>query len=168
LLAPASRLGSQAAAAQPIYYDCDTPGARYSEIKLTQSGADYRVRGMITPMALRPASGWLPTATVYIKSSTANAYIVVQLMNEAGKTLAATVEVGRDGSKRRTNAGQTKVADGVPFDIYLPKGGGGFAELAGKRVPIDADLGPDAKLSITCSSGHFRFDPLDWGWQSLP
>jgi hypothetical protein len=168
LLAVASLSATQAVAAQPIYYDCDTPGAKYSEIKLTQSGSDYRVQGTITPMELRPASGWRPTATVYITSGTSKNYVAVQLMNDTGKTLAAAMELGKDGAKRRADADRARVGAGVSFDIYVPKAGGGFVSLGGKRVPIDVDLGPDAKVSITCSSGHFRFDPLDWSWQPLP
>ena len=156
------------AAAEPIYYDCDTPGGKYSEIKVGQADSAHRVRGTITPLALRPANGWLPTATVFVRSQDKEDFASVQLMGSSGKTLAVTVDVGENGRVRTAEIGRIGVKDGVSFDLYLPASGQAFAEVSGTRIPLGINPGPGATVSVTCSSGHFRFDPLDWDWQPLP
>ena len=168
LIGLAAFVASQAAAAEPIYYDCDTPGGNYSEIKFNQSQSAHRVRGTITPMELRPSAGWLPTATVYVQSQDKRYFASLQLMKN-GKTLDVAVSVGENGQVRKSSLGQIKNKDSISFDLYIPLSGDqAFAEVSGKRVPLGFSLGKNAKVSITCSSGHFRFDPLDWDWQQLP
>ena len=157
----------QSAAANPIYYDCDTPGAKYSEIKFNQSQPDHRVRGTITPMELRPHD-WRPAATVYLESQDKRHTAAVQLVNSEGTILDVAVSVGWNGQITKTVIGQMRNTHSIAFDLYMPSSGQGFAEVGGKRVPLKFSIGPNAKVSVTCSSGHFRFDPLDWDWEQLP
>ena len=168
LIALAALVVSHPAAAEPVYYDCDTPGGKYSEIMLTQAEAAHRVRGTITPMELRAAADWFPTATVYVQSKDKRDLVSVQLMNRSGKTLAVSVSLVQSGKVRKAELGAIKINQAVAFDIYLPASGEGFVQLAGKKIPVGITLGAGAKVSVTCSSGHFRFDPLDWAWQQLP
>ena len=168
LIALAASLLGDPAAAEPIYYDCDTPGGKYSEIKFSQADAAHRVRGTITPLELRAAADWLPTATVYVQSNDKHDLVSVQLMKASGRTLAVSVSIAEKGRVRKAELGAIKINQAVPFDIYLPASGEGFVQLAGKKIPVGITLGAGAKVSVTCSSGHFRFDPLDWAWQQLP
>ena len=134
LLALVSALASQSVAAETIYYDCDTPGAKYSAVKLSQSGSNYRVRGTITPMELRSSERWRAAATVFVQSSETKDSAAVRFMNMSGKSLDVVVDVTEGGSKQRTNIGVAKLDGKVSFDIYLPATGEGFADVAGKRV----------------------------------
>ena len=114
-------------------------------------------------MELRSTDPWRPAATVFVHSSENKNSAAVRLMNMSGKSLDVAVDVSEGGSKQRTNIGIAKLNSKVPFDIYLPATGDGFADVAGRRVPIKVDVGPKATLSISCSSGHFRFDPTAAG-----
>jgi hypothetical protein len=158
----------QAAGAKPIYYDCDTPSGSYSEIRFNQNQTAYRVRGTITAMELRPNASWRPTATVYVKSQDKRYSADVQLMNNEARTLDLTIGIGENGQYRKTSIGRLRNKGSISFDLYIPTIGQAFAEVSGKKVPLGVNLGTNAQVSITCSSGHFRFDPLDWDWQPLP
>ena len=156
---------SQVANTEPIYFDCDTPGGSFSEIKFNQNQSDYRVRGTITPLELNGTARWSPTATVYVMSEDKKYFAAIQLMNNAQKLLYVTVQDAEGGPPREADVGQIKINESVSFDLYLPSSGEAFADVGRRRVPLHVKLGPNAKVSITCSSGHFRFDPLDWNWQ---
>lgn len=155
----------QAGYAEPIEYDCDTPGGNYSEIALNQDGDAHRIRGTITPLELRPTRKWSPAATIYFQSQDERYTAGIQLMNASGKTLDVIVITAEGGQTKKATAGQVRTKDAVPFDLYIPSSGESFAEVLGKRVPLGFSVGANAKLSITCSSGHFSFERLNWGWQ---
>ena len=89
-------------------------------------------------------------------------------MKASGKMFDVSVMTEKDGQTRKDVAGQIRAKDAVSFDLYLPSSGESFAEVLGKRVPLGLNVGANAKLSVTCSSGHFSFENLDWGWQPRP
>ena len=154
-----------AAHAEPIEFDCDTPGGNYSEITFRQGGTAHRVRAEITPIKLRPSGRWLPAATITVQSQDEQRSAGIQLVNSSGKNLGVVVMADEGGQTKKVEAGQIRAKEGLPFDLYLPSTGSSFVEVLGKRVTLGINVGPNAKVSITCSSGQFRFKDLDWDWQ---
>ena len=157
----AAWLGSSAAAA-PLDYDCDTAAGSYSMIDLVQPGPGYRIRGTVTGVQFRKDDRWLPTATIALVSADKSNFVSVQLMRQARDSKMELAANGLlRGERRSAEGGRVGLGEAVPFEI-TSGGGRTVVQFGDKRTIFDFDLGADSRVQVSCSTGQFRFEGLDW------
>lgn len=149
------------AIAAPIDYDCDTAAGHFSEISLHQAGPDYRVRGSITPLLRRSHVQYVATATVFIYSADRQRTVAVQIMRGTGSRYEVTTHRVTGGDIGRASLRPVRTGEAVPFEL-VSTSNGTFAMVGEQRIDLGPPIGAGARLSITCSTGRFRFSGLDW------
>ena len=53
--------------------------------------------------------------------------------------------------------------EAAAVDLTVPATGEAVATVGAERRSVHIDLGPNAKMSVACSTGEFLFGDLDWG-----
>jgi hypothetical protein len=153
---------STAAGATPIRYDCDTAAGAFSLIDFTQPGPDYRVTGRFSAVKFRNDPQWGPVATVQLVSADQKHAVGIRLRGKNARTPVDLLLQTLDGSGERLAAlGTLPVGDWAPFGIEVA-GGKITVRAAGRSLIVDAPIGAGATVKISCSSGEFQFDQLDW------
>jgi len=151
-----------AAAAAPADYDCDAAPADVFEIaNLDQAGPGYRVRGTITPVQPRSHPDYVATATVYIRSADRRRVAIVQILRGAANRYTVTARRVTQGHSFAAPLAPISTGQSVSFEL-ASTAAGTYALVSGRRIDLGPPIGAAAHLSVTCSTGRFRFAGLDW------
>lgn len=154
--------------AAPIRYNCDSGAGYFSEIEQFQAGPDYRVQGSFEANLIRLHPKYLPTATIAFESKDKSTHIGVQLMKRHNKKLYDATIVAKIGGERKVwSVTAVDLNTAVLFSLKVSKSGTATATLAGRTIEVPVSIGPDGRLSITCSTGGFEFHGLDWTAQEV-
>jgi hypothetical protein len=157
---PAGSAGSAGSAgALPLRFDCDTAEGNSSELRATQAGPSYRIRGQLTARLLRVHPRWQPTASVIVAS--ADHKVVVALQMTAPKRPEGPLDLflsGPGGDDRpRIELGQAAIGEKLPFELVVA-GGKATARIGDRRAEVAAAVGAGAQVSVSCSTGEFLFE----------
>lgn len=165
MMAAALVLAAQgAAAAAPVAYDCDTGDGHFSELSQVQAGPAYHVRGTITPLRWGADRQYAPSAQARLENGDRSRSIAVRLVRAPGVPRAnASIEVEGGGSPQPLVLAWVALNEALPFEISLSASGEGAVLVGTERRTFRLDLGPNAKVSVVCSTGDFLFGELDLG-----
>lgn len=153
-----------AAAAAPVNYDCDTGDGNFSELSQVQAGPAYHLRGTITPLRWGAHDRYAPSAQARLENGDRSRSIAVRLVRAPGEPRATfSIEVGSGGSPQTAVLGLVGLNEALPFDVSLAASGDAVVLVGTERRTFHLDLGPNAKVSVVCSTGDFLFGGLDLG-----
>jgi hypothetical protein len=162
----AALLVEQPAAAAPMDYNCDTPVGSYSQLVQTQAGPAYHVRATITPLTWRddPERQWAPVGGVRLESADGTRWIAVRIGRQpAAERGSIEIRVKTGGEPRTTVLGDVGLNEALPVELQALPSGDVVVVIRGQRQVIHLDLGRNAKVEATCSTGEFLFGGLDLG-----
>ena len=159
-------LFAQRAIAAPVDYACDTPIGSYSQLVQTQAGPAYHVQGTITPLQWRddPERRWAPVGQVRLFNGDDTRSVALRIGRQPGAArgrIEVRLEAG--GEPRTTLLGDLGLNEALPFEVQLLPSGDAVVVVRGQRHVFRLDLGRNAKVEATCSTGEFLFGGLDLG-----
>jgi hypothetical protein len=154
------------AAGAPVDYNCDTAIGSYSQLVQTQAGPGYHVQGTITPLTWRddPERRWAPVGGVRLFNGDGTRSIAVRIGRQpatAGGRIEVILRTG--GEPQTTLLGDVGLNEALPFELQLLPSGDAVVVVRGQRHVFHLDLGRNAKVEATCSTGEFLFGGLDFG-----
>jgi hypothetical protein len=162
----AALLLAQPAAAAPVDYNCDTPIGSYSQLVQTQAGPAYHVRVAITPLTWRddPERRWAPVGGVRLESADSTRWIAVRIGRQpAAERGRIEVRLQTGGAPRTTLLGEVGLNEALPIELQALPSGDAVVVVRGERHVFRLDVGRNAKVEATCSTGEFLFSGLDLG-----
>lgn len=163
LLTGCSLLCAGAAAAAPISYDCDTAAGSFSVIEQVQAGPTYHLRGTITPRTWRSDRRWAPSVRIGFGTADDSRRAWITLTRQPDRPGAdAGMEVADGGEPGTIALGNVGLNQPIAFDLALSASGDGAVTLGTEHRSFHFNPGPNAKMSVTCSTGEFLFSDLDW------
>ena len=149
--------------AAPFSYDCDTGGGRFSELKQTQSGPDYRVSGKISANELGRHERWAPGSNVTIESADGKTRASLRVLAPTRKApLDVVLAITKDGKTEEQTLGQVGLSQELAFVMSVADGRA-RAEIGTMRGEAPIAVGTGASVSVVCSTGNFHFDDLRFG-----
>lgn len=153
------------AAARTLSYDCDTMTDRFSEITTPLAKTGY-ISGVVTPARIVTGERYATTTRVAIEGAGDKSWVGFTL-TRAGSTdpdtLIAIMVISRAGQDEEITLGAIKLSQAVPFRLSLGKSGAAALELGDWKRTATIDLTLPATGSVSCSTGEFKFDSLDFG-----
>ena len=148
-------------------FDCDTGSGSFSDLDLPQSGPSYHISGSISVKKLRPSSDWYPVANVRLVSGDKRTFGGIRLqIPEASRPPELVVQSAVGSGANDSPAGVLGKGEVAPFSIDVI--GGKMTIRFGDRAFAGPDVGTAATIQITCSSGEFLFENLDWAPSQSP
>jgi hypothetical protein len=152
--------GGVSTSATPIRYDCDTAAGSFSMIDFVQPGPDYRVTGRISARAFR-AHEYYPVANIQLVS--ARNLVGLRLRREqANGPIEFVLQSRGQAGLREAVLAIVEQGDATPFLVEVVRGVA-RVEVAGQSRTVDVPISAGATLQISCSTGQFVFEDLDWG-----
>jgi hypothetical protein len=131
-------------------------------IDFAQAGPDYLITGRVAAVAFRSHRRWSPVATVRLTSTEDKASVAIRIQRTgAGRPIEAVVETHADGMQQSTNVGSLRLGESAAFKIEVV-GGSARVTMAGQSQELAPIIGRNAKIEISCSTGQFKFEELDW------
>lgn len=163
LIAVAGLATSAAKPGGPTDFACSARGGFFDEIANVSAGSEHRIRGAVMPQRFWRHSRTRPTATVQLRSSPRRAAIALQFMRRGtGNAVDVLVVMAGPDRQRRWNIGSLRLNDEMSFELSASSTS--VHIVAGARVmDVPIDLGESPEVSVSCSTGEFRFRSLDWG-----
>ncbi len=164
--AAAAFLLAQAAVAAPVDYDCDTPTGSFSQLIQTQAGPAYHVLATLTPLQWRddPDQHWAPVGGVRLESADSTRWIAVRIGRQpAAARGRIEVRVKTGGEPQTTLFGDVGLNEALPIELQALPSGDAVVVVRGERHVFHLDLGRNAKVEASCSTGEFLFRGLDFG-----
>ena len=149
-----------ASAAEPVHeFDCDTPPGHYSYWTQSLSSGAVEVSGAVTVNELRKHKKWVPVASVMFRGADGK--------SNAGVSLSALLKVNDMYFVRmKTPAGDTdmglggvipRTKDPIPFKVTFDATGKLTVSIAGAEATAELGTFRPQILSLSCSTGDFRF-----------
>jgi hypothetical protein len=147
--------------AASIKFDCDTAAGAFSEISVPQSGPAYRIAGSVSARKYRVDGQWAPAATVGLMSADGKSSGAIRLQAPTGRgAVELVVQSRKNGKDYGTVVGTLKKEEVATFSLEAVDGKMTI-RTAGKTFD-GPDVGIGASVNVTCSSGEFLFENLDW------
>ena len=160
LAAAVAMTGSANAA--PFSYDCDTGGGRFSELKQTQPGPNYRISGKISANELGRHERWAPGSNITIESADGKSRASLRVMAPTRKApLDVVLAITKDGKTENQALGQIGLAQELAFVVTVADGRV-RAELGTMRGEAPIAVGTGASVSVVCSTGNFHYNDLSF------
>ena len=149
------------AAPVPLTWDCDTPGARLSELTQVQRGPSYRIGGRVGARELRADARWPSVATILVESADEQDRIMIEVTarSRTDEALALSLRTIHGLDNRVIPLGQAPIGEALPFSLVVADGKARI-EIGGFRREVPAEVGPGATVGAGCSTGSFRFEQL--------
>lgn len=152
---------SNVVAAKPAKFDCDTASGSYSEFDFPQSGSNFHISGSVSAKKYRLNDDWYPVANVRLISADKQSFGGIRLQVPEGSgpaELIVQVKVG--GKEYGTSAGFFGKDEVASFSLDVVEGK--MTIRTGERAFAGPEIGQDASIQITCSTGEFLFENLTW------
>ena len=144
-----------------VKFDCDTAAASFSEIAFSQPGPRYHVSGNVTAKKYRYDGSWVPVATVRIVSADKQSFGGIRLRAPTGSGDLELIIQSRVHGKEDSTVVAT-LREGEPATFSLDVVDGKMTIQAADRVFSGPELGAGSAVNVTCSSGQFVFQDLEW------
>lgn len=145
----------------PARFDCDTATGAFSEVDIPQAGPQYHVEGTLTAVRNRTDGHWAPIAEIGLLSADGQAYAGVRAVSpDAGEKIELSIETKYHKKNNIIPVGNTMEKNPNRFSIDLLNGRLTI-QVNGKTFD-GPDLSEGASLRMSCSSGEFVFQDLDW------
>lgn len=164
LIATASAfLLSGAAHAGPINYDCDTPADKFSSLDISTDTTRFIVKGKIAAAVFR-AGKYLPVANVHVGAPRGSDGVLLRLMAPSGTAKQAEIIVQTmQGSKPiKRVLGQILLGESLDFSIEVLPNAAVNLTVNGQQMSLKTEFASSSNLTISCSTGEFKFDNLEW------
>jgi hypothetical protein len=152
------------AAARNLSYDCDTTADRYSEITTALTGAG-QISGIVTPMRVADGERHLTSARIGIDNPKDGSWVgfwLYRASSASPDTFKAVMVVSRAGKDDETMLGTVKLEQAIPFRVALGEGGAASLELGEWKHTVSTALRIPAMATVSCSTGEFKFESLDF------
>ena len=161
ITAVATAIWSSAATGTSVRYNCATAAGFFSSIEFSQPGPRYRITGDVAAKYYRTTGRWLPVANVRLVSADKSDFggIRLQVQNYRGP-VEVVVQTRVQGKDRSTIVGTIKKAEFAPFSLEVVDGKM-IIHAAGKEFD-GPEIGAGGTVHVSCSSGDFLFENLDW------
>jgi hypothetical protein len=144
---------------QTFQFDCDVPPGKVSEWNGTVPPAMTQVSGRIQLIEARHDERWLPSASVRVVQAEEKIGLRLYVTPDAPQVLQ--VELLRPGSKNQNDRGllTTVPADthSVAFTLSATAAGDIRVTIGGKDASLAATHFRAQKISLSCSTGEFKF-----------
>jgi hypothetical protein len=150
-----------AANAAPIDYDCDVPGGNFSSIK-TDVSLPIEVSGRITPLVLR-SGDFLPVGNVSISSGDRQGVGLKVISFDPSISSLIVAFVDSKAPDHLVAMAKVDISHSVSFRLTVSETGQGKLKVDQSEYAFDVDPTLPAELSISCSTGQFKFNELEWG-----
>lgn len=153
---------SGSAIAAPIYYDCDTASDKFSEVKWPVTISGLVITGNIVPVLFRKGQ-FLPVANLHLRSGDGQNYLAIRLIAESSgsKGVNVLLEAVSNGIKKEGMLGQLKRSEVLPFTISHTVGDQLTVIINDRKFDFEVALGDTSSISMTCSTGQFKFQDID-------
>jgi hypothetical protein len=151
---------SSIAAAQPpptYEFDCDVPPGRASEWSGTVAQLLTGVSGHIELIEPRANERWNPIASVFLVRDDARVGLQLFVAKDAPDSLQIAVLRPKSAGGREVLGTITWKGNRVPFSMSSTKAGEVTLSVAGKDVSLGVTEFRAEKISLSCSSGQFKF-----------
>ena len=148
--------------AAPIYYDCDTASDKFSEVKWPATTLGLVVTGKIVPVLFRKGQ-FLPVANLHLRSGDGKNYLAIRLIAESvgSNDVKVLLESVNNGIKKEGILGQLKRLEVLPFAISYAAGDQLTLMINNRKYDVEVALGNSSSISMTCSTGQFKFQDID-------
>ena len=148
--------------AAPIYYDCDTASDKFSEVRWPITASGLVVTGKIVPVLFRKGQ-FLPVANLHLRSGDGKDYLAIRLIAENSGSKGANIilESVNNDQKKGGTLGQLKRSEVLPFSIRHTAGDQFTIMINDRKFDIEVALGDSSSISMTCSTGQFKFQDID-------
>jgi hypothetical protein len=164
LITLAMGLSPEVANAAPAKFDCDTAAGKYSEFNLPQLGPNYHLSGRLSAKEYRPDRDWFPVANVRFVSADRRIFGGIRLQIPAGSGRVELVVQSKTGEQPRDiGVAVLRKGDAAAFSLDVIDGKMTIT-VGGQGFP-GPDVGAGAAVNLTCSSGEFLFEDVDWDLQ---
>jgi hypothetical protein len=149
-----------AASGTPLDYDCDVPAGHFSSIK-TQVSLPIEVSGRVTPLVLRPGD-YLPVGNVSIRSGDNQGVGLKVIAFNTSMTSLIVAFVDSKTPDHLMAMAKVDMSDSVSFRLTVSESGQGTLKVGQSEHAFEVDLAAPTELSISCSTGQFEFNELEW------
>lgn len=151
------------AAAIPIRYNCDTAAGAVSTIDLAQTGLAHRITGRFSALNFRKHSEWFPVANVRLLSADRKNAVGLRIQRKTPNAPIELVLQTYIGGKeeQHTTLGALGVGDSARFVIEVTAGKA-RVQAGGRSIEVNTLIDTSAVVHVSCSSGEFLFEDLDW------
>jgi len=151
---------ASAANAAPFSYDCDTGAGRFSELKQTHPGPQYRISGRMAANELGTDKRWAPVANVTIESADGQSRAMLRLMAPTRRApLDVVLSITKAGKTEVQTLGQVGLSEELTFVLTAAQGRA-RVEIGTMRGEAAIDVGGGASVAVVCSTGNFHFNDL--------
>jgi hypothetical protein len=156
---------SAAAPDRPAEFACSARGGNYDEITHSGAGQAHRIRGTVMPLRYRVHDRSRPTATVQFRIRQPRGGVGLQLLRRGttDRFDVTIVTAGSAGGRTSTKIGLLGLNQELAFELSARAGGQVSIQAGDRRVDLPVDVGTSPEISISCSTGAFRFRGLEWG-----
>lgn len=152
---------SGAAGGASARYDCSSPSGHFSAIDFSQPGPRYRITGSVTVNSYRSTGKWFPVANARLISADKKSLGGIRLQVQYYRgPVELVVQTRSEGKDRSTVIGTIKKAEATAFSLEVANGKM-IIHVGGKEFE-GPEIGPGGTVHLSCSSGDFLFEHLDW------
>lgn len=145
-------------------FDCDTAAGAFSELAFSQPGPTYHISGSLTAKQYRFDDQWIPVANVRIVSADKQTFGGIRLQAPSGSgRLELVVQSKVQGKDYGAVVGSFGKGEAATFSIDV-ENSKMTIRVAGKTF-AGPDMAAGSGVSVTCSSGQFLFEKLNWETQ---
>lgn len=145
-------------------FDCDTAAGSFSEIDFSQPGPRYHVSGNVSAKQFRYNGTWIPVANVRIVSADKQSFGGVRLQATTGRggleLIVQSRVQGRDNSMVVATLRKGELAT-FSLDVVDGK----MTIRVADKLFSGPEIGAGSAVNVTCSSGQFIFQNLNWDAQ---
>lgn len=155
---------SSAGNATPLEYDCDTPANNFSEIKVPIQTKGFKIKGKISPTKFSRGT-FLPVGNVRITGDDKKSSVAIRTIAQSNNAKHADIFVALDisGDTRQGIIDKVKLAESFDFSIQVLSPDSVLTTINNQAIKNELNLVDSAVLSITCSTGEFKFTDIEWG-----
>ena len=151
--------------AEPMRFACDAPSGRVTGFQIPVDAKRFRIVGTVKPAAFRPHESFTPTATVELRARGSNNKMVMQLVAPSAQAAGANLTLRQiNGSDDKSSpVGNLAIGKVVNFGIIYNEGGENQFLVGEQVFTSQGSLSGQMELAVSCSTGDFVFEQLDWG-----
>jgi len=152
--------GTQAAAPQPLLFDCDAPAGEVSSMNADHLTPATTISGNLQALETRAGGDLRPAATIRLSSR--KDFVAVQMtpIEPNGSTFQVLVRNGDAKEEERFPLGQVTLNQTVPFRI-TQNGKDVVIAANGQSVSVRQSFRGTPNVGVSCSAGRFRFQNVE-------
>jgi hypothetical protein len=163
LIAGCASASSQSPAPDIYSFDCDVPPAKFSEWTRSVSSQSLEVSGTVQLIEPRQDQRWWPGASIFLYGDNSSEVIGLQLAVQRQAPDEAHVLIINQEAQPAELASLPWRGNPLPFKIKLSRSGEFSVTVADKSRSVRVDGFRLAKMSLSCSTGQFKFTNVTVG-----